>query len=152
MIPIRLFFYMPLLFLITLLNACMDANYYLKKAQVAYQQQDYHVAFENTLVAANYGNLQAQYAVGYLYFYGLGTDQNAYLARMWMYKAANFGNRDAILALKTIDEAAPNPILMDAKKPWKPDTHEAGVVALPAPSAGPQHSPSHLSLPPPHQT
>lgn len=134
-----------------LLSGCMNSAYYFKRGQKAYALQDYHTAFENTLVAANYGSVQAQYAVGYMYFYGLGTTQNPYLARLWMYRAASVGNLDAMHALKTIDQAAPNPILLDAKKPWRQDTYTQ-PTKLPQPHKAPLKNMHWSTLPTPKAT
>jgi hypothetical protein len=53
------------------------------------------------------GNDQAQYTLGYLYYYGLGVTQNSELAKKWIISSASKGNE---MALKSLDLVAQHPI------------------------------------------
>jgi TPR repeat protein len=81
--------------------------------EAAFHQQDYHTAFKDLIYSAGYNNTDAQYAVGYMYYYGIGTEQNDYLSRLWLYRSASFGNAKAMAALQALDRAMPNPQMME---------------------------------------
>ncbi|MDF1655591.1 MAG: hypothetical protein P1U34_10815 [Coxiellaceae bacterium] len=129
------------------LTGCMGANYYYKKGQVEFQEQNYHQAFADTLAAAKYGNVEAQYAAGYMYYYGIGTEQNDYLAEMWFAKSAAIGEPKSIAALKQVKKTAENPLLFGIDKqqaappPHKPSQAQihanAPVLAHPHPKTAP---------------
>ncbi|MDF1796906.1 MAG: hypothetical protein P1U63_10255 [Coxiellaceae bacterium] len=132
------------------LTGCMGANYYYTKGQKEFQEQNYHQAFADTLAAAKYGNVDAQYATGYMYYYGIGTDQNDYLAEMWFAKSAAIGEPRSIEALKKVRKSAENPLLFGIDKqqaappPHKPTSsqihanapiiHHAPTQVTPAPA------------------
>lgn len=105
------------------LCGCMGANYYLKRGQVEYTRQDYHQAFADTLAAAKYSNPQAQYAVGYMYYYGIGTEQNDYLAAYWFDQAARLGDPKAIAALNQLRARAPYPFIFGLSKSQRGKDH-----------------------------
>ncbi len=127
----------------------MGANYYYKKGQHEFQEQNYHQAFADTLAAAKYGNVDAQYAAGYMYYYGIGTEQNDYLAEMWFAKSAAIGEPRSIEALKQVRKSAENPLLFGIDKqqaappPHKPTQSQihanAPVIHQPHPTAA-QHT------------
>ena len=48
------------------------------------------------------GDDQAQYTLGYLYFYGLGVTQNLDLAKKWIISSASKGNEMALEALELV--------------------------------------------------
>jgi septal ring-binding cell division protein DamX len=50
------------------------------------------------------GHSQAQYTLGYLYYYGLGISQNGELGKKWISSAAGKGNQLAIKALGLISK------------------------------------------------
>ncbi len=104
-----------ILFASFILSGC-GAKYYLDKGQKEFHEQNYHQAFADTLSAANYGNVEAQYATGYMYYYGIGTDKNDYLAQSWFAKAAAVGEPKSIEALKQVNKTAPNPLLFGMDK------------------------------------
>jgi len=81
------------------------ADALLIEGQKAYQIQDYHTAFTKLLAAAR-ENVNAQYAVGYMYYNGIGTKQNSAKALMWFRKAADFNQPQAIKALHLIEQGA----------------------------------------------
>ncbi len=68
-----------------------------------YQQQQYPAAYARLLVAAQHGHAEAQYAVGYLLYQGLGVPRNQSAAVYWLQRAAKQGNMHAQQALQRLD-------------------------------------------------
>ncbi len=88
------------------LTAC--ATTYSPSAQTSegqrlYHQHAYPQAFEKLLPEAMKGAAQAQYAVGYMYFYGYGIGQDQKLAEYWLRESAKQGYSKAVQALSLID-------------------------------------------------
>lgn len=101
-IPI-IFFYVMLL-----VGCASPGNRLLAEGQNAYHMQEYHTAFVKLLAAAKTGNACAEYAVGYLYYYGIGTPPNPYEAIKWFRKAASYhGLPEAKEALHLIERSGP---------------------------------------------
>ena len=90
------------------------------EGQKAYKEQNYYSAFKDLHMAATYNNHEAQYVTGYMYYYGIGVEQNDYLAHLWLYRAASFGNEKAIDALNAMDRTHFNPALGAIKNPLQP--------------------------------
>lgn len=88
------------------------ADQLLAQGQKYYEMQDYHAAFEKILRAAIGGNYQAQYTIGYMYYYGIGIPRNTVQAVKWFRKAAYFGQPAAIHALHLIKQGAPQPLTL----------------------------------------
>lgn len=103
------YFFLLLIFTSTCLNlaGCVTENQYteihLKKGKYYFNLKQYRRAFENLLPIAQAGNADAQYAVGYMYFYGQGIVENKQAAIYWMQKAAAQNQPNAILALKKLN-------------------------------------------------
>lgn len=116
------------------LCGCMGANYYLKRGQVEYTRQDYHQAFVDTLASAKYGNAHAQYATGYMYYYGIGTEQNDYLAAYWFDQAARVGDPKAIQALNQLRARTPYPFIFGLDKSQRASTTRTAPAPAPAPA------------------
>lgn len=98
-----------LLTLSAALVACTDpkqvaTNY--AQGQLAFQQKNYATAFGKLLSAAEAGYGNAQYAVGYMLYNGLGVKQNQPQALIWFKKASKQGNYKATAALQKLDEQA----------------------------------------------
>lgn len=75
--------------IVTMLSGCESAGVAAyHRGNVAYEQGRYDLAFSNYLFAANQGVTPAQYAVGYQYYYGIGTNANSIKATKWFKKAA----------------------------------------------------------------
>ena len=55
----------------------------------SYKQQDYSRTFNALLPSAKSGEAESQYALGYLYYYGLGGAKDHDLALYWIRKAAD---------------------------------------------------------------
>jgi len=60
----------------------------LNTAQEQFQHGNYYQAFDDLHHYAERGDKDAQYAVGYMYYYGLGTAKDQNTARYWIRKAA----------------------------------------------------------------
>lgn len=86
-----------------LLAGCYTDRAY-RQGEQAFLQQDYHIAFTHLIDAAQYGDTKAQYAVGYMYYYGLGAPQSDYLARLWLYRSASMGDTKAMNAIARLQE------------------------------------------------
>lgn len=97
-----------------LLTACTPplANKLYIQGKAEYQLQNYHSAFTTLFIAAKFGSVQAQYTVGYMYYYGLGVNRDLVEALKWFKKAAYSGNVNAINALQSIEQNAPKPLML----------------------------------------
>lgn len=73
--------------------ACQD-NAFLKK---------YHCDINKMELMAERGDADAQYALGYMYFYGINTVQDEYAGVAWMRAAAGQGQTSAIKATNMLD-------------------------------------------------
>ena len=67
----------------------------LEKGFAAYQREDYKAAFEHFKTAAEWGDVDAQYELGYCYYWGEGVEENKAAAVEWYRKAAEQGNAHA---------------------------------------------------------
>ncbi len=94
------------------LSACMtpqaryNKDYALAKKNFA--EQNYHSAFQQIQEPAKAGNADAQYALGYMYYNGLGTIADHRKAAFWFTKAASQGQADAKRALRQMQTAEIN--------------------------------------------
>lgn len=93
-----------------LLAACSQtpSDKILQQGQAAYHVQDYHTAFRLLLTAANEDNPQAQYAIGYMYYYGIGTLRDPIEAVKWLKKSAENGNNRAANAIYLLQHNGPS--------------------------------------------
>ncbi len=155
---------------VLLLSGCMGSNYYYERGQKAYQRQDFHQSLADTLASAKLGNVKGQYATGYMYYYGIGTPQNDYLAAYWFKRAADVGDPQAEVALKQIKarasypflfgldrsqagQPAPRPKPIQTKKPAKSyTTQKPRTTYRTKPHSVTKPKGSGEYLPPPHST
>lgn len=72
------------------------------QAKANFAEQNYYDAYQKLLVPAAKGNPDAEYALGYLYYYGKGTPANQILGKQWILKAAQDGNQQAAEAYQMI--------------------------------------------------
>ena len=96
-----------------LLQSCSSTspNQAFQDAQNNYSQGKFAKAFKTLSKLAENGNSQAEYALGYMYYYGQGTDQDTEKAIILFQQAANQGNADAAKALTLVqDRSAPSTI------------------------------------------
>lgn len=93
---------MALCFFSCLMMGChsMSSNS-LEEGKQQFKEGHYSKAYNELLPLAARGNADAQYAVGYMYYYGKGVDENKQLAKHWLTKAANQGQPNAVKALNS---------------------------------------------------
>lgn len=94
-------------FLLTLLSICLSACAVSPKTTSELQQGKryfakgyYKSALRQLLPAAANGNAEAQYAVGYLYYYGYGAAQDTETGYFWIKKSADQHYAPAMAAIK----------------------------------------------------
>jgi hypothetical protein len=113
------------------LSAChFQPDWYLA-GKWNYAHQQYSLALPQLLWAAQRGDSGAQYAVGYMYYNGLGTPKDDILAYHWFQKASQAGNASATQALQVI-QGNPMPALPSAPAVKLQPTHipETALAAL----------------------
>jgi TPR repeat protein len=83
------------------LSACLS-SLNLAEGIASFKKQNYRQAFIRLLPEANKGNPEAQYAIGYMYYYGQGVTEDREQALKWIRLAALANQPDAIVALNAI--------------------------------------------------
>ncbi len=76
----------------------------LQGGKMSFMAGDFKSAFHQLLPLAAEGNPQAEYGVGYMYYYGYGVTQDTESGIFWMNKAAAAHYEPAIRALAAIEE------------------------------------------------
>lgn len=76
----------------------------LQLGRVIYQTGDYRAAMRQLLPLAVECNAEAQYAVGYMYYYGYGVAADSEVGLFWIAESAKQGYMPAIKALKLAKE------------------------------------------------
>lgn len=95
--------------LAAILCGCTSST--LKAGQQDFSSQNYSAALQKMRPLAEKGNADAQYALGYMMYYGKGTTVNRKDGGMWIRKAAAQGLPEAVQAEKMLaDRAALNPM------------------------------------------
>ncbi|MBN2689892.1 MAG: SEL1-like repeat protein [Gammaproteobacteria bacterium] len=79
-----------------------------------YKNQSYSMSYYHVMRAAKAGDPDAEYALGYMYYYGRGADQDYKQAMYWIKKAARDGQPLAQRALRLIN-GADQPTVIKAK-------------------------------------
>ena len=92
--------------MVTLLLGACAHNEYLHQGEQNFQAKNYSAAMEDLLPLAARDNADAQYAVGWMYFYGRGVAQDQAVGKNWIDKAAAQGNIPAIQAQTAIQRQA----------------------------------------------
>lgn len=94
-----------LLIMLSTLLGCINpvVHHLFVDGQQRFALGDYDTAFSELLPAAKAGNPDAEYAIGYMYYYGKGVIRDSVLARQWMERAAKRGQKNAKKALIMID-------------------------------------------------
>lgn len=88
---------------LTFIEGCSSVyKYNLQEGIRSFRVQDYRHAFIRLKPEAEKGQADAQYAVGYMYYYGQGVIENRKKACMWISRAAKAGQPEAVIALKKI--------------------------------------------------
>lgn len=88
--------------LILLLSSCVFGSLNLREGISCFKVQDYRRAFIRLKPEAIKGQPDAQYAVGYMYYYGQGVTEDKQKALYWIKCAAKVGQPDAVAALKIL--------------------------------------------------
>ena len=90
--------------LVSLFGCASDSadQHNLGKAENAYQKQNYGQTAALLTPLATNGDAEAQYALGYLYYYGKGVEQSQAIANNWFRRAAKQGHAKAQQALSTL--------------------------------------------------
>lgn len=88
--------------LIPLLSACFWSTLNLREGISSFKSQDYRKAFIRLMPEAKKGQPDAQYAVGYMYYYGAGVVENRKKAWFWITQAAKAGQPDAVKAVEIL--------------------------------------------------
>lgn len=116
------------------ISGCAQPNWY-KAGKWNYTHQNYDQALPQLLWSAQLGDASAQYAVGYMYYNGLGTPKDDIQAYHWFTKASAKGNENAAIALKKMEglaDATPHhPIPKHNNTMKRVATHPTKSVALP---------------------
>ncbi len=106
-----------MIFMLSALTACQDEkededpfadkSMEFTRAEIAFSEGDYHTAVELLLPLAQKGDPDAQYALGYALYEGLGVPKDRMQAYFWIQESAQQGNSSALMALELF-ELAPN--------------------------------------------
>lgn len=90
-----------LLMVISLIGGCRNVN--LSEGIESFRAQDYRKAFIRLKPEAEKGQPDAQYAIGYMYYYGQGVVEDRKLAWFWINKAASVRQPDALAAVQILN-------------------------------------------------
>jgi TPR repeat protein len=74
----------------------------LQEGKYSYESGNFKQAFHRLLPLASDGNAHAEYAVGYMYYYGYGVPVDPDSGMFWMQKSAAQNYQPAIKALDLI--------------------------------------------------
>jgi len=99
-----------------LLSACASTTKQMEQGKISLKQKNYTEAFQELKPAAERGNKDAQYAVGYMYFYGKGVEKDKKSGRKWINKAAKQGQPQAIRAMERL-KTKPKPAVTTSALP-----------------------------------
>ncbi|MDI1351662.1 MAG: sel1 repeat family protein [bacterium] len=92
-----------ILLLIPLMTACIG-TLNLREGIQSFKAQDYRRAFIRLKPEAEKGQPDAQYAIGYMYYYGQGVVENRKKAWFWINLAAHIGQPDAVAAVAILEQ------------------------------------------------
>lgn len=89
-----------------MLQACASSRIaeQLQSGKISFEDGNFKSAFHKLLPLASEGNAEAEYAIGYMYYYGYGTTQDAESGLFWMNKAADQRYQPAIKAIAVIKQ------------------------------------------------
>ena len=97
---------LKLLCLVPLLASCITGALNLREGIASFKAQDYRKAFIRLKPEAEKGQPDAEYAVGYMYYYGQGVVEDRQKAWYWINRAAEAGQPDAKVALKLMPKTS----------------------------------------------
>lgn len=102
----RLLRFFIILIFIPMMVACISGSFNLREGIQSFKAQDYRRAFIRLKPEAEKGQPDAQYAVGYMYYYGQGVVEDRKKAWFWINMAAQLGQPDAITAKKILEDGS----------------------------------------------
>jgi len=85
-----------------LTSGCLTGRINFEQGITSFKVQDYRQAFIRLKPEAENGQADAQYAVGYMYYYGLGVIEDRKKAWYWIECAAKKAQPDALDAVKVL--------------------------------------------------
>ena len=88
------------------LGGCVTRGLNLREGIKSFQVQNYRQAFIRLLPEAENGQSDAQYAVGYMYYYGQGVIEDRKKAWYWIGCAAHQAQPDAVEAMTILQNPA----------------------------------------------
>lgn len=91
---------------IPMMAACTTGSVNLREGIHSFRVEDYRRAFIRLKPEAEKGQPDAQYAVGYMYYYGKGVTEDRKRAWFWINMAANLGQVDAITAVRILEQGS----------------------------------------------
>lgn len=91
-----------LIVLSQLLTSCFTNAFNLREGIESFKMQNYRKAFIRLRPEAERGQRDAQYAIGYMYYYGQGVVENRKKAWFWINSAAGMGQPDAVVAIQIL--------------------------------------------------
>lgn len=92
------------------LAACSGNKIQYDRAKQSFKKQNYYNAFVRLYPLAEKGNPDAQYAVGFMYYYGRGVVENKSKAYSWIHKAATQGQPEAVKAWRILKDNGEIPV------------------------------------------
>lgn len=100
---LKSFIILFLLSSIPALTGCIAHSINLREGIINFRLEEYRKAFIRLKPEAERGNPDAQYAVGYMYYYGKGVVEDRKKAWFWINAAANLGQSDAKDAIHILE-------------------------------------------------
>jgi TPR repeat protein len=91
------------LLLLGLVGCASQNQHVLHQAKALFAQKRYAQALPSLEKLAKSGNAEAQYATGYMYFYGRGVYPNPAIGQLWIRRAAKQGYKPAQQALLILE-------------------------------------------------
>lgn len=73
--------------------------------QKNYENEDFETAAQQLQKLSEQGNPDAQYALGYMYYYGKGVPESTIMAKYWIAQSARAGNPSAVEALNLLQRS-----------------------------------------------
>ena len=102
------------------LTACMMSSLNLREGIHSFKVQNYREAFIRLIPEAEKGCPDAQYAVGYMYYYGEGVVEDKQKAWYWIRAAAKANQPDALTAIKVLKQGEARDPYSQASQANKP--------------------------------
>lgn len=134
-----------------LLASCSTNKSTSFKTEKSAQKQRYAMSFNEIKTAALKNDADAQYALGFMYYYGKQVPRDMGAAKKWIRKAANQGQPRAITAMKLMGEQVPAKQAKFAQRTAQPKKTAKPAVKIAAmkpqasfsqPQSGPQPQPN----------